>query len=185
MCVGRLTQRVASWTGLSVGEMGVLALIPGSAVAARAGRGTNTEGGAGDHFGPDRSSGPAMSKALTSFKENRRQTQATYPLYRGTSGNQEVDYVITDASSLPAARRPGVNYAPKLRVRPRPPRCSGLATRVSRREKLTVAWDSRSRHRRETLGARPLYRGGRGRRAELRRAVDAQRSSPPEGSTRR
>lgn len=116
MCVGRLTQRVASWTGALAAVTGVLALIPGSAVAARAGLCTNTRGAPAIIFGPDSFFRPSNVQGPTSFKENRRQTQATYPLYRGTSGNQEVDYVITDASSLPAARALGVNYAPKLRA---------------------------------------------------------------------
>ena len=107
MCVGRLTQRVAGWTGALAAVTGVLALIPGSASAARAGLCTNTRGAPAIIFGPDSFFRPSNVQGPTSFKENRRQTQATYPLYRGTSGNQEVDYVITDASSLPAARSAG------------------------------------------------------------------------------
>jgi hypothetical protein len=116
MCVGRSTQRVAGWTGALAAVTGVLALIPGAASAARAGLCTNTRGAPAIIFGPDSFFRPSNVQGPTSFKENRRQTQATYPLYRGTSGNQEVDYVITDASSLPAARALGVNYAPKLRA---------------------------------------------------------------------
>jgi hypothetical protein len=116
MCVGRLTQRVAAWTGALAAVTGVLAVIPGSASAARTGLCTNTRGAPAIIFGPDSFFRPSNVQGPTSFKENRRQTQATYPLYRGTSGNQEVDYVITDASSLPAARALGVNYAPKLRA---------------------------------------------------------------------
>ena len=112
MCVGRL----AGWTCALAAVTGVLALIPGSASASAARNGlcTNTRGAPAIIFGPDSFFRPSDVQGPTSFKENRRQTQATYPLYRGTSGNQEVDYVITDASSLRAARALGVNYAPKL-----------------------------------------------------------------------
>lgn len=116
MCLGRLVARVAVWTGALAAVTVLFALIPGSASAARTGLCTNTRGAPAIIFGPDSFFRPSDVQGPTSFKENRRQTQATYPLYRGTSGNQQVDYVITDASSLRAARALGVNYAPKLRA---------------------------------------------------------------------
>jgi hypothetical protein len=94
---------------------GVLALSPGSASAAPTVC-VNTIGAQAIIFGPDSFFEPSGVQGPTSFKENGRQTQATYPLYRGTSGDQPVDYVITDASSRRAARALGVNYSPKLRA---------------------------------------------------------------------
>jgi hypothetical protein len=114
--MGRLIARAAAWAGALAAVTGVFALIPGSASAARTGLCTNTGGAAAIIFGPDSFFRPSDVQGPTSLKENKRQTQATYPLYRGTSGNQQVDYVITDASSRQAARALGVNYAPKLRA---------------------------------------------------------------------
>jgi hypothetical protein len=116
VCPGRLIVRVAGWTGALVAVTGVFALIPGPALAARTGLCTKTSGAPAIIFGPDSFFRPSDLQGPTSFKENRRQTEATYPLYRGTSGDQPVDYVITDASSLRAARALGVNYAPKLQT---------------------------------------------------------------------
>ena len=115
MCTGRLIARVAGWTGALAAVTGVFALIPGSASAAPTVC-VNTIGARAIIFGPDSFFKPSDVQGPTSFHENRRQTQATYPLYRGTSGSQQVDYVITDASTLRAARALGVNYAPKLRA---------------------------------------------------------------------
>jgi hypothetical protein len=93
---------------------GVLASIPGLASAAPTVC-VKSKGERAIVFGPGSFFRPSRAQGPTSFQENKRQTQATYPLYRGTSGDQPVDYVITDASSLWAARALGVNYAPKLR----------------------------------------------------------------------
>ena len=106
---------MAGWTGALAAVVGVLALSPGLAAAAP--RVCVNPGGADAIiFGPDSFFRASGVQGPTSFKENKRQTQATYPLHRGTSGEQQVDYVITDASSLPAARALGVNYAPKLKA---------------------------------------------------------------------
>jgi hypothetical protein len=69
-----------------------------------------------DHvvFGPESFFLPNTVQGPTSFTENAGPTLVTYPLYRGTSGGHQVFYVITDASSLSAARALGVNYVPKL-----------------------------------------------------------------------
>jgi len=69
-----------------------------------------------DHvvFGPDSFFLPPTVQGPTSFRENPGPTIVTYPLYQGTSGGRRVSYVITDASSLSAARALGVNYTPKL-----------------------------------------------------------------------
>jgi hypothetical protein len=69
-----------------------------------------------DHvvFGPDSFFLPSTVQGPTSFRENTGPTVVTYPLYQGTSGGRSVWYVITDASSLSAARALGVNYTPKL-----------------------------------------------------------------------
>jgi hypothetical protein len=69
-----------------------------------------------DHvvFGPDSFFLPSTVQGPTSFRENAGPTIVTYPLYRGTSNGRRVDYVITDASDLSAARALGVNYTPKL-----------------------------------------------------------------------
>jgi hypothetical protein len=69
-----------------------------------------------DHvvFGPESFFLPNTVQGPTSFAENAGPTIVTYPLYRGTSGGRQVFYVITDASSLSAARALGVNYVPKL-----------------------------------------------------------------------
>lgn len=115
MCTGRLTQRVAGWMGALAAVTGVLALSPGSASAAPT-LCVNRIGSRAIIFGPDSFFKPSGVQGPTSFRENRQQTEATYPLYRGTSGGQQVNYVITDASSLAAARALGVNYAPKLRA---------------------------------------------------------------------
>ena len=115
MCMGGLIVRVAGWTVALAAVTGVLALSPGSASAARTRVCVNTKGAPAIIFGPGSFFKRSGVQGATSFKENERQTQATYPLYRGTSGDQQVDYVITDASSLQAARALGVNYAPKLR----------------------------------------------------------------------
>jgi hypothetical protein len=93
----------------------ILACIPGSALAAPTGLCINTAGA--DHviFGSNSFFEPSDVQGPTSFSENAEQTVATYPLYRGTTGKgKQVDYVITDASTLSAARALGVNYAPKL-----------------------------------------------------------------------
>jgi hypothetical protein len=111
---GRLIARAAGWTG-ALAATGVFALGPATASAAPIVC-VNTVGARAIIFGPDSFFEPAGVQGPTSFKENRRQTQATYPLYRGTSGEEEVDYVITDASSRRAARALGVNFAPKLRA---------------------------------------------------------------------
>ncbi len=115
MCLGRLIARVAGWSGALAAVTGLLTLSPGSASAAPTVC-VNTIGARAIIFGPDSFFKPSGVQGPTSFKENRRQTQATYPLYRGTSGGQQVGYVITDASSLRAARALGVNYSPKLRA---------------------------------------------------------------------
>jgi hypothetical protein len=44
---------------------------------------------------------------------------ATLPLYRGTSGGTAVWYVVTDSSNRRAARRLGINFAPRLANLPR------------------------------------------------------------------
>src|SRR5215472_15474474 len=111
--MGRLTARVAGWAGALAAVTGGLALVPGAAAAAPTVC-VNPGGARAIIFGPDSFFRPSGVQGPTSFKENRRQTQATYPLHRGTSGDQQVDYVITDASTLQAARALGVNYAPKL-----------------------------------------------------------------------
>jgi hypothetical protein len=69
-----------------------------------------------DHvvFGPESFFLPNTVQGPTSFAENDGPTVVTYPLYRGVSGGGRVWYVITDASSLSAARALGVNYVPKL-----------------------------------------------------------------------
>jgi hypothetical protein len=69
-----------------------------------------------DHvvFGPDSFFLPTTVQGPTSFRENVGPTIVTYPLYDGTSGGSSVSYVITDASSLSAARALGVNFTPKL-----------------------------------------------------------------------
>jgi hypothetical protein len=69
-----------------------------------------------DHvvFGPDSFFLPNTVQGPTSFRENAGPTVVTYPLYHGSSHGQDVSYVITDASSLSAARALGVNYTPKL-----------------------------------------------------------------------
>jgi hypothetical protein len=69
-----------------------------------------------DHvvFGPESFFLPPTRQGPTSFRENAGPTVVTYPLYRGGSGGRSVSYVITDASSLAAARALGVNYTPKL-----------------------------------------------------------------------
>jgi hypothetical protein len=113
MRVRRLIARAAGWSWPVAAATGVLAVFPGPASAAPTVC-VNTSGARAIIFGPDSFFKPSQVQGPTSFKENRRQTQATYPLYRGTSGGQPVQYVITDASSLGAARALGVNYAPKL-----------------------------------------------------------------------
>ena len=65
-------------------------------------------------FGPQSFFEPNTVQGPTSFRENAGPTIVTYPLYRGRSHGRWVDYVITDASSLGAARALGVNYTPKL-----------------------------------------------------------------------
>ena len=93
--------------------MAVSTLSPGAAQAAT-GLCVNTAAATPIIFGPNSFFEPSDVQGPTSFTENAAQTVATYPLYRGTSGGKEVDYVITDASSLSAARALGVNFAPKL-----------------------------------------------------------------------
>ena len=109
---GRSIVRVAGLAG-GLAATVVLALGAGSASAAPTVC-VNTIGARAIIFGPDSFFKPSGVQGPASFKENRHQTRASYPLYRGTSGDQQVDYVITDASSLRAARALGVNYAPKL-----------------------------------------------------------------------
>src|SRR5262249_53351516 len=65
-------------------------------------------------FGPASFFNPPTQQGPTSFKENSGPTVVTYPLYQGTSQGRPVKYVITDASSLSAAKVLGVNYVPKL-----------------------------------------------------------------------
>jgi hypothetical protein len=65
-------------------------------------------------FGPASFFIPPTQQGPTSFKENSGPTVVTYPLYHGSSRGRPVQYVITDASSLGAARVLGVNYVPKL-----------------------------------------------------------------------
>jgi hypothetical protein len=65
-------------------------------------------------FGPDSFFLPPAVPGPTSFRENAGPTIVTYPLYQGISSGHGVYYVITDASSLSAARALGVNYTPKL-----------------------------------------------------------------------
>jgi hypothetical protein len=69
-----------------------------------------------DHvvFGPDSFFLPNTVQGPTSFRENAGPTVVTYPRYHGTSRDRAVSYVITDASTLSAARALGVNYTPKL-----------------------------------------------------------------------
>lgn len=109
----RLVARVATFTGVLAAAMAISTLTPGAALAAT-GLCINTAGATPIIFGPNSFYEPSDVQGPTSFKENAGQTVATYPLYRGTSGGKEVDYVITDASSMAAARVLGVNYAPKL-----------------------------------------------------------------------
>lgn len=56
------------------------------------------------------------ARFILSATENADQTIATLPLYRGTSGGQNVFYVVTDASDQDTARRLGVNFAPRLNL---------------------------------------------------------------------
>src|SRR5215831_10747908 len=65
-------------------------------------------------FGPLSFFLPPTQQGPTSFKENSGPTVVTYPLYHGTSRGRPVEYVITDASDLSAAKVLGVNYVPKL-----------------------------------------------------------------------
>src|SRR5215472_11437171 len=65
-------------------------------------------------FGPLSFFLPPTQQGPTSFKENSGPTVVTYPLYHGTSQDRPVEYVITDASDLSAAKVLGVNYVPKL-----------------------------------------------------------------------
>jgi hypothetical protein len=65
-------------------------------------------------FGPDSFFLPPGVQGPTSFRENAGPTVATLPRYRGSSGEQPVTYVITDASNRSVARALGVNYTPKL-----------------------------------------------------------------------
>jgi hypothetical protein len=65
-------------------------------------------------FGPASFFAPPTLQGPTSFKENDGPTVISYPLYHGTSQGREVEYVVTDASSLSAAQILGVNYVPKL-----------------------------------------------------------------------
>jgi hypothetical protein len=69
-----------------------------------------------DHvvFGPLSFFLPNTVQGPTSFRENAGPTIVTYPLYRGTSQDRSVYYVITDASDLSVAEALGVNYTPKL-----------------------------------------------------------------------
>jgi hypothetical protein len=65
-------------------------------------------------FGPASFFKPPTHQGPTSFKENAGPTVVTFPLYHGTSRGRAVQYVITDASDLSAARALRVNYVPKL-----------------------------------------------------------------------
>jgi hypothetical protein len=65
-------------------------------------------------FGPASFFNPPTRQGPTSFRENSGPTVVKFPLYHGTSGGRAVEYVITDASDLSAARVIGVNYVPKL-----------------------------------------------------------------------
>jgi hypothetical protein len=65
-------------------------------------------------FGPASFFNSPTQQGPTSFKENSGPTVVTYPLYHGTSHGRPVQYVVTDASDLSAARVLGVNYVPKL-----------------------------------------------------------------------
>lgn len=99
---------------LAAAVVAAFALMTGSAVAVPTGLCINSAGAKAIIFGPNSFFEPSTVQGPTSFSENAGQTVATYPLYRGTSAGKEVDYVITDASSLAAAQALGVNYAPKL-----------------------------------------------------------------------
>ena len=65
-------------------------------------------------FGPASFFNPPTQQGPTSFKENSGPTVVTFQLYHGTSRGRPVEYVITDASDLSAAKELGVNYVPKL-----------------------------------------------------------------------
>jgi hypothetical protein len=64
--------------------------------------------------GQDRKGNKEHYLFLRSARENADRSKVTLPLYRGTSGGQEVAFIITDSSSLHWARSLGVNFAPKL-----------------------------------------------------------------------
>jgi hypothetical protein len=106
--------RIITSAAAGAAAAAALALVPASALAVPTGLCINTAGAPHILFGPNSFFEPSDVQGPTSFQENTAQTVATYPLYRGSSGGQEVDYVITDASSLPVARALGVNYSPKL-----------------------------------------------------------------------
>src|SRR5215471_10331276 len=65
-------------------------------------------------FGPASFFNPPTQQGPTSFKENPGPTVVTIPLYHGSSRGRPVEYVITVASDLSAAKVIGVNYVPKL-----------------------------------------------------------------------
>jgi hypothetical protein len=109
-----------AWTPRAVAVVAVLSATGASALTAEpalafpTGLCINTAGAPHIIFGSNSFFEPSSVQGPTSFSENSSQSVSTYPLYRGTSGGQQVDYVITDASNLWVARALGVNYAPKL-----------------------------------------------------------------------
>jgi hypothetical protein len=58
---------------------------------------------------------PRRNLAITSVRAiDLKNNLATLPLFRGTSGGTTVWYVLTDVSDATAARRLGLNFAPRL-----------------------------------------------------------------------
>ena len=56
----------------------------------------------------------SVNHFLRSAQENDTQTEVTLPLFRGTSNNDTVWYVMTESSDRGFANSHGINYAPKL-----------------------------------------------------------------------
>jgi hypothetical protein len=118
---GPATRRLAARAAMLAAVLLPVGLLSAMPVAARAASQPQLPfrcfAQAGTHhvvFGPDSFFLPSTVQGPTSFRENAGPTIVTYPLYQGISSGHSVYYVITDASSLSAARALGVNYTPKL-----------------------------------------------------------------------
>jgi len=108
----RTTTKLAATTLTAVAGLALAAPLTaaGATTGARTGTtikaGTATTDGAGDDH--------EYEVFSRSFVENAETHTVSLPRYSGTSRGRPVTYVITDASTKEAARRLGVNFAPRL-----------------------------------------------------------------------